>query len=177
MNWISKFGSVLDCIDERDDIDADFYVAVSGASEESLEQINISYPLIGKDYIEFLKKYDGADIAQCRLFGTSELKRAEDIYSDVYPKSKWFVFGENAGGDPILQNKDGEIFIGLGQTVNVEYQFLALSFFEFIDQVLMGENYPRAFWIEDTEFKGFINEEKGNDPWLDFLIEKKWLTI
>ncbi len=177
MNWISKFETVLDCIDERDDIDADFYLAGSGASDESLEQINISYPLIGKDYIEFLKKHDGADIAQCRLFGISELKRAEDIYSDVYPRSQWFVFGASAGGDPILQSKDGEIFIGLGKTINVENQFLASSFFEFIDQVLMGENYPRIFWIKDDEFKEFIDEEKGDDPWLDFLIEKKWLTV
>lgn len=177
MNWTTKFKVVLECIDSREDIDADFYLSDRVASEEELTQIKITFPLIKNEYIEFLSLYNGADIAQCRIFGASELKRAEEIYSDVYSKSEWFIFGTDAGGDPLIQNKKGEIFIGLGKTINIEYSFLANSFFDFINQVLMGENYPRIFWIKDNEFKELINQEKGDDPWLDFLIEQKWLTL
>ena len=179
MNWDKKFSVVLDCIDEREDIDCDFYLVDRHVSDDEITELTESYPLISKEYINFLKLYDSADIAQCRLFGPSKLKRAKEIYSDVFGVNEWFVFGADAGGDPILQNSIGEVYIAEGKSIEPEYSLLANSFSSFISDVLMGEKYPLVFWIQNNEndFKEFINEEKDEDPWLQFLIEKKWLTF
>ena len=178
MNWKSKFKIISQRIETNDDIEQDFYVKEKGASSESISELQKKYPFVSEEYIEFIKFTDGADIAQCRLYGTTEYSNGEEMYSEEYPKDIWFPFGHEAGGDPLLLHQNGKVAIGKAKNISGEYQYLASNFSEFLSEVLMGSLFPSIFRVNEESFGEFIKEEleSEEDPWLMFLVEQKWLV-
>jgi hypothetical protein len=177
MNWEDKFKIVNSCLATNEEIEQDFYIKDIGASNAAISLIQQKYLFLPQDYVDFLLVTDGADIAQCRFFGSAEHVRASEIYSEVYPKESWFVFGAESGGDPLLIDRAGKVVIGVGKSYSGEFKFLANSFSDFLSEVIMGPRYPIIFGIKESEFPEFIKEEEKEDPWLSFLIERKWLVI
>lgn len=179
MNWEDKFNIVSKCLESNEDIEADFDINEIGASNESTLILRKKYPFISEDYYKFLKITDGADIAQCRLFSSTDYVRGIEMYSNDYPETKWFPFGYEAGGDPFLIGESGKVSLGCGKTSSGNFNILADSFSEFLYDVLMGPKYPSIFRLKEEEFTDFINKEVEleEDPWLAFLIEQEWLKI
>ncbi|WP_144393899.1 SMI1/KNR4 family protein [Pleionea sediminis] len=177
MNWEEKFRIVDSCLESNPDIDADFYIKPNGATPSEVSQLTNKFPYVPKDYIRFLTLCNGADIAQVRFFGTDEYEDNQEIYSDVYPEDSWYVFGADAGGDPVMLNVKGFIAIGLSKSISSEYRILAGNFSEFLNDVIMGSNHPLLFGVNKSEFQEFIQKEIEEDPWLEFLVDHKWLNF
>jgi len=175
MDWITKFEIVSKCVEINEDIEQDFYIKEAGISKECAELMRDDHPLITQDYFDFLTYTDGADIAQCRIYSFSEYKAGMELYSDVYDEKHWFVFGADAGGDPLLLHETGKIAIGVGKSIFGEFTFIADTFSDFLNSVLMGPNYPSLFGLSSPEYNEFYREEAEEDPWLNFLIEKGWI--
>jgi hypothetical protein len=179
MNWKEKFRFVSQYLEANDDIDQDFYIKEAGANSETLSVLSTKYPFISEEYIEFIRVTDGADIAQCRLYGSSEYAHGEEMYSGEYKNNEWFPFGHEAGGDPLLLEHSGKVAIGTGKSVSGEFEYIANNFSEFLSEILMGTNYPSIFRIGKENYSEFIQREleSGDDPWLNFLVKQKWLYI
>ena len=177
MNWKDKFKIVSSCLETNEEIEQDFYIKDIGASDAAISLIHQKYLFLPQDYFDFLRVTDGADIAQCRLFGSTKYIRASEIYTEVYPEETWFVFGAESGGDPLLIGCTGKVIIGAGKSYSGEFELLPNSFSDFLSEVIMGPKYPMIFGIKESGFSAFVKAEEKEDPWLAFLIERKWLTI
>jgi hypothetical protein len=177
MNWEDKFKIVSSCLATHEEIEQDFYIKDIGASNAAISLIRQKYIFLPQDYFDFLQVTDGADIAQCRFFGSAEYISASEIYTEVYPKEAWYVFGAESGGDPLLIDCAGKVAIGVGKSYSGEFTLLANSFSDFLSEIIMGPKYPMIFGIKESGFSDFVKEEEKEDPWLAFLIERKWLTV
>lgn len=175
MNWEEKIVYVKENLDQYEDIEDDFYVQKNGMSIESIDSLRETYPYITHDYIRFIKLTDGADIAQCRFYGSSEYGGVAQIYSDIYMTSEWFAFGHTAGGDPLLMNKSGMVALGYAKKTSGDFHILADSFADFMGDVLMGKQFPLIYQVEESELSEFLAEEREDDPWVAFLIEMNWV--
>lgn len=180
MNWKEKIEFIASCLEDNEEIEQDFYLKDNGAAKAFLDTLVNAFPFVQEDYLEFLKISDGADIAQCRLLSEREFKSGSSLYSDRYLKYEWMPFGYEAGGDPLLLNRNGKIFLGEGKSSSNDALFIADSFSDFLCNVLMGQRYASIFRVLDTSDQlEFYNEEleEGDDPWLTFLVKNNWISV
>ena len=175
MNWKEKFKIVHKDCETNEDIDSDFYIKGEGASESFLKQLKEEYPFLPLDYFEFLKFTNGADIAQCVLVGNDNFTMTVENYSDVFEKENWMPFAWAAGGDPLLIHKSGKVALGEGKKNKQEYIFVAGSFSEFLNEVLLGQKLGNIYWLSEDEHQSFYKEEKEDDTWIEYLIEQNWI--
>jgi hypothetical protein len=177
MKWKEKFKVASGYVELDEDLEQDFYLKEFGANDDFISMLRDKYPYISEDYIYFLKLTDGADIAQCTFFSSTTFSRGAEMYSDIYPDSNWFPFGHEAGGDPLMLHNSGKVAIGHGKSTSGEFNFLANSFSDFLNEIIMGPRYPSIFRLEEKDYTDFYKEELEEDPWLAFLIEQKWINV
>lgn len=169
MNWKQKIAFVSAELETNESIEQDFFLNDSVISNNGVLKLKRYCPFVTDDYVEFLGLADGADIAQCTFFGSEESDMQDFVsgakpYLNAYPKSTWFVFGHDAGGNPLLLHQTGRVALGnANATSDADATILAESFADFLGEVIMGRNYEALY-----------KAAPENDPWLAFLIEQNW---
>ncbi|GAA4441562.1 SMI1/KNR4 family protein [Bremerella cremea] len=177
MDWNEKFAVVEACLEVNEEIEQDFYLQPSGVSADGLSSLQAEFPFVSDDYLRFLQRTNGADIAQCRFVEVERIPAAIEQYGDVYLPKRWLPFGYDAGGDPLLLHESGQVALGDGTSSSETFEFLADTFADFLENVLMGQRYGAIFRIPLDEQITFYEEELDDDPWLAFLVEQTWLRI
>ncbi|GHC49171.1 hypothetical protein GCM10007100_13830 [Roseibacillus persicicus] len=132
--------------------------------------LTAEFGFIPKDYLRFLEVTDGADLVQCVFYcvGESEFLHFNngEVYKEEYPKSEWYVFGHNAGGDPLLLSIDGTVHVGFGKSVKGESRQIADSFSEFLSLVVFGQNFGMLYGE---------SADLAEDAWFAFLNKQGWI--
>lgn len=173
--WLPKFAIAQRLVDEGEEIgpiDSDFFISDTGASPEAIRLLKQAFPSIPDDYVRFLEHTDGAEIAQCTLFGSEDSEFTSfteaslcELYESTYPRSTWFVFGHDAGGNPLLLSTTGSVSIGDAHLSRAARN-VAQSFSEFLSNVLFGGDYPKLY----------DSDPDPDDPWWAFLKSEGWVS-
>lgn len=177
VDWKAKFDHAEAGVETNEAIEQDFYLQPQGASAETIARLKSTFPFAADDYVEFLRRSDGADIAQCRFVAGDRIVAQVEQYGDVYPPDRWLPFGYDAGAVPLLLHESGKVALGEGNGSTEVAEFLADSFASFLSDVILGQRYGGIFRVPGEDQADFYAEEIAEDPWLAFLVEQGWVTI
>lgn len=168
MNWLDKVRLLKDKFDLYGlidlSLDVDFFKNCWQPGE--LEELVKKYPYLSKEYVEFIKEFDGCGIAWVTFYGSQNspiisIREEIDYWQDKL-KGNYFPFGKDADGSIYTFNKKGEVIYFDEYDYELEKpEKIASSFIKFVDDYLLGKR-----------FKEFNNIEKSK--FYDFLVAQGW---
>ena len=132
-----------------------------------LETLKLRFPKLPESYLNFLKVYGDLKIDWFTFFGATseggipllemlEIWEGYDIHH--FEKNGYCPIGEDSGSDLYCLNEQGQVI--MFDSINVEEapQFIADSFDIFMNEHVLGKNYPE-FAKEDNEFYQFLQSQ------------------
>ncbi|MCA9040109.1 MAG: SMI1/KNR4 family protein [Planctomycetaceae bacterium] len=172
MSWLEKMQQTKLALVENPRLQIVFS-SCTPAPETFIDLLRDRYPFLPETYLLFLKQTDGADICMFVLAGSGEssFPSIETLIKRWKPNlgsGPILPIGEDPSGDCIAIIKDGSV-VAIDYTIDStdEATYLADSFDDFLDNVLMGNKYPSLF-------PGGLTPHHENE-WTHFLREKGWL--
>lgn len=144
------------------------------AEANYVTRLRQQFPFVHDDYDRFLSITDGASLWMYEFYGSgsSEMPALGDLLSRWQPnldKLKVFAFAEDPGGNCIAMRENGEIVqFDFRAESDADCIVLAPSFGEFLDDVLMGDNFYSLFDVPASEIE--------DNEWLEYLRQKGWLS-
>jgi SMI1-KNR4 cell-wall len=167
MEYLEKIEKLKLLLSIRPELTIYFDYEVSGMSSDSIEWITYSFPYVAKEYIEFLKKFDGMQLEMFVLWGSEKsrfphIKERLAIWEKKINFKEYMPFGEDASGDSFLINVEGKVFIAdiKGPT---KISYLSENFASLVNEIFLGEQY--------LSYYKFGN---GVEDWLNILREQNW---
>jgi hypothetical protein len=139
-----------------------------------VKELQRKYPFLDDEYRRFLSITDGASLWMYEFFGSgsSEMSALEELMQRWQPTTdrlRVFPFAEDPGGNCIAMRETGEVIqFDCRAESDTECIVLAQSFGQFVDNVLMGEDFYSLFDIPAAEFE--------DNEWTEYLKQKGWLS-
>ncbi len=135
-------------------------------SPQELEVIYSKYAWLPKEYIEFLKEFDGISIAFCRFYGSKKgiaiiLDEQVNLHKSLL-QDDYFPFASDADGSIFLFDKQGRVCWWDIEDYDFEHKpkILAETFEEFVSECLLGGRYIEfdSINIENNTFYKFLKD-------------------
>lgn len=168
MNWLEKVKFLINKSKSQLPDDQYFYdVNPKEVTWEicEVENIHSKYSWLSKDYILFLKQFDGITIAFCRFYGSKKgiaIKLSEELsLHEPRLKNKYFPFGSDADGSIFLFDKKGRVLWWDIEDYNFEQEpkLIAGTFEEFVGECLLGKRFYEFISPEKSKFYQFLQHQ------------------